>query len=85
MELDGALECHALFPDVFVLDLDHAVVYDLITLLDGRLLVLKAGHTGTEGVHLVALADLEAERSHLILEELIFEVRAGPWVLADFL
>ena len=85
MQLDRALEGYTLFPNVLVLDRNHAVVYDLITLLDGGFLVLKAGHTGTEGVHLVALADLEAERSHLILEELIFEVRAGPWVLADFL
>lgn len=74
MQLDRALEGYTLFPNVLILDRNHAVVYDLIALLDGGLLVLKTGHSCTKWVHLIALADLEAEGSHLILEELIFEV-----------
>ena len=66
MQLDRALEGYTLFPNVLVLARNHAVVYDFLAVLDGGLLVLKTWHSCTKWVHLIALADLEAERSHLI-------------------
>ena len=84
MQLNRLLEGQSLFHNVSVLDRYHAVV-DVggVLHLLRRLLVFESRVARPEWVHLVALAHLETQSAHLVLQQLIVQVGAWTRVLPD--
>ena len=68
----------------FVFDSDHSV-----SRIDGQiiftclLLISESGLRCAKWILLVALADLEAQGTHLVFHQLIVDVGAGTWVLPN--
>ena len=84
VKLDRFLEREPLRHDFLVFDRDHLIAHICWhSLFQRLLLILEARIAGTKWIHLVALANLEAQRFHLILKQLVVDVGTGARVHPD--
>ena len=86
VQFNRLLEGKSLFHDLLVLDGDHTIVHVSGHLVLFRLLlVLESWVSSAKWIHLVSLAHLEAQSSHLVFHQLVVQVGTRTRVLSDLL